>query len=817
MRTNVYLRGLLLAAVLISLLFSSPGFGTNNSSPQPRLDPAAKIEQRLQQDLAGGKSASFIIVLDAQADLSPAYAMTNQDARGWYVYNTLKAEAARSQPALTSLLASEGVAYQSFWAANAIVVNSGDAGLVSRLAARSDVRRLEANRTFSAIDPIERTPLSSDSSDSRQPAAIEWGVQNVNAPQVWALGYRGQGIVIAGEDTGIRWTHNTLKAKYRGWNGTTANHNYNWHDAIHTGGGGCGPDSLVPCDDTDHGTHTVGSIVGDDGAGNQIGVAPDAKWIGCRNMDVGNGNPATYTECIQWMIAPTDLAGNNPNPTLRPHVINNSWGCPPSEGCAPLTLETIIGNAQASGIFFEASAGNGGPNCATVSDPPANYAASFSTGAININNGLASFSSRGPGISTNLLKPDLSAPGVNVRSATNSSDTAYVNLSGTSMAGPHVVGVVALLWSAHPELARNITATKNILLQTANPVVVLNPVQTCGGTSSSQIPNNSFGYGRVDALAAVNSVPFGTPTSTVTGTPPTATSTSLPATATTTRTATTTPTATATSTVTSIATATSTAASATATLTGTAVATATATLTGTAVATATATLTGTAVTTATATLTSTASPPTATATLTGTPAATATPCAIRFSDVPTSNLFYGDIQYLACRGIVSGANGLFSPNANASRGQFAKIATLGFAIPAFTPTVQTFVDVAPASIFYGYIEAAFHAGVVNGLTASQCAALGTPGTCYAPNVSISRAQVAVIVQRAKQYSLFTPTVQTFSDVPVGNFAYAAIETLAHNNIINGAACGTSLCFRPNDNIKRGELSKVVRRAIETAP
>ncbi len=800
MRTNVYLRGLLLAAVLISLLFSSPGFGSNNSSPQPGLDPAAKIEQRLQQDLAGGKSASFIIVLAAQADLSPAYSMTDQDARGWYVYNTLKAEAARSQPALTSLLASEGIAYHSFWAVNAIVVSRGETGLVSRLAARSDVRRLEANHTFPAIDPIERTPLSSDSSASRQPAAIEWGVQNVNAPQVWALGYRGQGIVIAGEDTGIRWTHNALKAKYRGWNGTTADHNYNWHDAIHTGGGGCGPDTLVPCDDTDHGTHTVGSIVGDDGAGNQIGVAPDAKWIGCRNMDGGNGNPATYTECIQWMIAPTNLAGNNPNPALRPHVINNSWGCPPSEGCAPLTLETIVGNAQASGIFFEASAGNAGPNCDTVGDPPANYASSFSTGAININNGLASFSSRGPGISTNLLKPDLSAPGVNVRSATNSSDTAYINLSGTSMAGPHVVGVVALLWSAHPELARNITATKNILLQTANPVVVLNPVQTCGGTSSSQIPNNSFGYGRVDALAAVNSVPFATPTSTVTGTPPTATATSLPATANVTRTATATSAA-------ATATATSVAATATATLTSTASpATATATLTGTA-----------SPPTATATLTGTASPPTATATLTGTATATATPCAIRFSDVPTSYIFYGDIQYLACRGIVSGANGFFSPNANASRGQFAKIATLGFAIPSFTPTSPTFVDVASGSIFYGYIEAAAHAGVVNGLTASQCLALGTPGTCYAPNVSISRAQVAVIVQRAKQYALFTPTVQTFSDVPAANFAYAAIETLAHNNIINGAACGTSLCFRPNDSIRRGELSKVVRRAIETAP
>ncbi len=237
--------------------------------------------------------------------------------------------------------------------------------------------------------------------------------------------------------------------------------------------------------------------------------------------------------------------------------------------------------------------------------------------------------------------------------------------------------------------------------------------------------------------------------------------------------------------------------------------------------TATATASSTAVVSPTATTTSTAVvSPTASSTLTattGTPTATATACNISFSDVPTNNLFYGDIQFLACRNVVNGANGLFRPNANTSRGEFAKIVTLGFGIAAFTPTSPTFVDVAANSIFYGYIEAAAHAGVVNGLTPSQCAALGTPGTCYGPNVSISRAQVAVIIQRAKGYTLFTPTSATFSDVPASSFGYAAIETLAHNNIINGAACGTGLCFRPNDNIKRGELSKVVRRAIETAP
>ena len=115
--------------------------------------------------------------------------------------------------------------------------------------------------------------------------------------------------------------------------------------------------------------------------GNQIGVAPGAKWIGCRNMDQGNGTPATYTECFQFFIAPTDLNNQNPNPTLRPHVMNNSWGCPTSEGCAPDSLQTIVENTRAAGIFVEVSAGNGGSGCSTVNDPPAIYDASYSTGA----------------------------------------------------------------------------------------------------------------------------------------------------------------------------------------------------------------------------------------------------------------------------------------------------------------------------------------------------------------------------------------------------------------------------------------------------
>ena len=474
--------------------------------------PVAKIAPRVLSETSDGKSTPVVILLTDQADVSAANSIKDQDARGWYVYNTLTQHAVRTQVDLQAFLKSHGVTYQSFWAANMLVA-SADRQLIDLLAARADVARVDSNLPTRWIEKPEVAKFGVTSAGSNAPNVVEAGVTNVNAPAVWALGFTGQGMIVGNQDTGMLWDHDALKPKYRGWNGVTADHNFNWHDSIHSGGGSCGANTVAPCDDQGHGTHTTGTTVGDDGT-NQVGVAPGAKWIGCRNMDQGNGTPATYSECFQFFIAPTDLAGNNPNPALRPHVMNNSWGCPVSEGCTTGTeLQTIVNNAQAAGIFVVASAGNAGPNCSTVQDAPAFYDASFSVGAISsATNTLASFSSRGPGtLAPNLLKPNISAPGVSVRSTLRTSTSSFGTMSGTSMAGPHVVGVVALLWSARPNLVRNIPQTKAILQSSANPAVVVSPAQTCGGTTSTQIPNNSFGYGRVDALAAVNLAPTAAP------------------------------------------------------------------------------------------------------------------------------------------------------------------------------------------------------------------------------------------------------------------------------------------------------------------
>ena len=211
-----------------------------------------------------------------------------------------------------------GLEYQPFWIANMIWVR-GDMADAQALALRGDVAHIYANPAVHVDEPIAEPAFAAGPQAAAQPDAIEWNITRVGAPEVWAAGFTGQGVVIGGQDTGYQWDHPALKGKYRGWNGTTASHDYNWHDAIHatTHGSSCGANSPFPCDDYGHGTHTMGTMVGDDGAGNQIGMAPGAQWIGCRNMDNGWGTPATYIECYEWFIAPTKVDGSCARPDRR--------------------------------------------------------------------------------------------------------------------------------------------------------------------------------------------------------------------------------------------------------------------------------------------------------------------------------------------------------------------------------------------------------------------------------------------------------------------------------------------------------------------
>ncbi len=455
--------------------------------------PDAKITPHLWHALSDGPT-DFMVVLADQADLSYADTLLTKEAKGRFVYETLRAVAERAQAPLRAQLDAESVPYQSFYLINALHV-TGDQGLALRLAARADVARIESN-------PRVRVALPEPSeaeAEVRAPQGVEWNVNLIGAPDVWAQGYTGQGVVVANQDTGFDWDHPALKSQYRGWDGAQVNHNYNWHDAIHDGGGSCGPDSPEPCDDYGHGTHTLGTMVGDDGAGNQVGVAPGARWIGCRNMDQGWGTPATYIECFEFFLAPYPLTGTlvNGRPELAPDVINNSWSCPTYEGCTWSTLQTVVENVRAAGILVVAAAGNEGPGCSTVREPISLYDASYTVGATTASDSIASFSNRGP-VSIDgsyRRKPDIVAPGSGVRSARPGGIYGYS--SGTSMATPHVVGATALLWSARPDLRGQLTQTESLLNAAAVPLYSTQ----CGGDEANQVPNNVYGWGRLDIAA----------------------------------------------------------------------------------------------------------------------------------------------------------------------------------------------------------------------------------------------------------------------------------------------------------------------------
>jgi serine protease AprX len=457
---------------------------------------------------ANRQQAEFFLVLADQADLSGAAALRSKNEKGRFVHDALWNKSQMTQRAILQWLREHGIEHRSFYIVNAILVK-GTREIAEALARRPDVARIEGNPQIQNVIPQPVSAVET-TSQPKVPATVEPGINYTHAPDVWALGFRGQGITVAGADTGQRWTHNALKPHYRGWDGQNANHDYNWHDSIHDGvGNPCGNDSPEPCDDNGHGTHTIGTVVGDDGAGNQIGMAPGAKWIGCRNMDQGNGTPARYIECMEFFLAPYPVNGN-PNqgdPLKAPDITSNSWVCPPSEGCSANTLQAAVEAQAAAGIMMVAGAGNDGPDCSTVFYPPALYEASYTVGALNTSTDIiASFSSRGPVTidGSNRIKPDITAPGTNTRSSYNTSDNAYASLSGTSMATPHIAGAMALLWCARPDLRHDIAGSRTVLDNAAHFI----SSTLCGDPGP---PNNVYGWGRVDISAAVGPTPSPNP------------------------------------------------------------------------------------------------------------------------------------------------------------------------------------------------------------------------------------------------------------------------------------------------------------------
>jgi len=457
-------------------------------------DWSVKVEPELLSASAQQSRSDFMVYLSEQADLSAAASAKTRADKGRAVVQALQSAAAHSQPAVLKLMGTRGMPQQTFWIANAISTR-GTRADIEALARRSDVKSLHLLKNHQVLAPA--SPAVAGKADE---IGIEPSLTLLHVPEVWALGFRGQGVVVGDHDIGVQWDHPALKAKYRGWDGSTASHDYNWLNAF-PADPFC-TDTSVPCDSHGHGTHTTGTMVGDDGAGNQVGMAPDARWMACRSLldpAAGAGTVPTYMTCMQWTIAPYP-PGNTAaaDPAMAPDVVNNSWGC--VEACAPPVLKDTNDAIYAAGIVQVASAGNDGDTCSTIAFPTAVYESSFTVGATNNEDVMADFSSRGPVLSDGSMriKPNVVAPGVGTLSSWN--DGAYNSISGTSMASPHVAGLVALIMSAEPRLIGRVADIRTLIERTAVPI---HTTQVCGGTGENDIPNNIFGYGRIDALAAI--------------------------------------------------------------------------------------------------------------------------------------------------------------------------------------------------------------------------------------------------------------------------------------------------------------------------
>jgi len=461
------------------------------------------VDPDVLQEIQEKGLCSFIVILKDQADLSEASSFKTKNERAWFVYDKLLEKALTTQSDIIQECQLEGFSIQSFWITNIIFVENGDEGILSSLAQNPLIKKITSNSPIKAVDEMELQSASPLSDKMELINEVTWNLSIIQAPEVWEMNIDGSGVVIGGQDTGYEWRHPALLKQYRGYDSGYVNHNFHWHDAIHTSNSHCPGDGREPCADGTHGTHTMGTALGLPQS-KSFGVAPGAKWIGCRNMKDGWGTPTSYLECFQWFLAPTDLNNSNPDPLLSPDVIINSWLCPDDEGCINGDIfKPVVEATRAAGIFIEGSAGNDGPGCESIREPPAIYQNTFSVGATDENDQIAGYSSRGfVSIDGSYrMKPDVVAPGSNIYSSVG--ESSYDLKNGTSMAGPHVAGLVALMISADPTLRGQVSTLEQIIRETADILVV---DDTCNDVSALQVPNHVFGYGRINAKAAVDRV-----------------------------------------------------------------------------------------------------------------------------------------------------------------------------------------------------------------------------------------------------------------------------------------------------------------------
>nr|WP_306798675.1 S8 family serine peptidase [Oceanobacillus saliphilus] len=488
------------ASVLMtfSLIAPSAALAESNSKAHYSLNDSqnvaeVKVSDRLRTQFTEDEKVTFLVKFNekadvetvardakASADKASLSAQKAEHIQRSAVISTLKSTALTSQQNVIDYVEQEvakGNAedLKSFHIVNGLAVTATKE-VAEKIATFAEVEKILPNETreistVTVSDEVE-TPNS-------EIANVEWNVERVGAPAVWDMGIDGTGTVVASIDTGAQFDHPGLAEQYRGYDAATGeiDHTYSFFDAVN---------GRTPAyDDHGHGTHVTGTMVGSEPDGsNQVGVAPGAKWISVKGLNAaGGGYDVDLIAGAEWLLAPGG------DVTKAPDVVNNSWGGGP--GLNEWYRDVVIA-WRAAEIFPEFSAGNGTPTPGSVA-APSNYPESFATGATDINDGLASFSLVGPS-PYGEIKPDISAPGVNIRSTVPGSRYEG-GWNGTSMAGPAVSGVVALMKQANASLT--VDNLEEIIMNTATPLT---------NSQYTESPNNGFGYGLVNGYDAVSSL-----------------------------------------------------------------------------------------------------------------------------------------------------------------------------------------------------------------------------------------------------------------------------------------------------------------------
>ncbi|KAF1325255.1 hypothetical protein FI667_g9263, partial [Globisporangium splendens] len=443
----------------------------------------ARVDAGVHRTLRQQGTVNLIVTMKKGTDESLASIQESSfPTRGQKIASlveSLESNSKSSQEQVTALLTQEsGTAgssfsgYESFWISNQIYIKDATFELVEKLAALDSIYELAEEEIY------ELPPVIQAAASNFSVLANEWGVSKVQAPEVWAKGYNGQNVVVSTIDSGVLGTHTALSGNFRS--------NYGWYDPERR--------TAAPYDVSGHGTHTMGTIAGTGG----IGVAPAAQWIACKGCRTTGCPQSDLLTCAQFITCPTTTTGTNRDCTKAPDLVSNSWG----GGQGSTAFASSVNAWRTAGIIPIFANGNAGPACRTANSP-GDLSTVIAVGATDVNDALASFSSKGPSVG-GLLKPEISGPGVSVRSAWYTGTSAYNSISGTSMATPHVAGVVALLLSYKPTLTY--AQVRTALTTTTDKATLKSTGYTCGSTADATFPNNQYGYGRVNALNAFNAV-----------------------------------------------------------------------------------------------------------------------------------------------------------------------------------------------------------------------------------------------------------------------------------------------------------------------